>query len=73
MITGAADAAMLYAVTNYSRAAAAAADSNRSASLVTVHMLAPHALIEVSLTTGRAAGDGSSSKVDNQRFTVLRS
>ena len=45
--TGAADARTLYAVTICYCAAAAAADSNSSASLVTDHMLASHALIEV--------------------------
>ena len=45
--TGAADAGTLYAVTIYYCAAASAADSNSSASLVTDHMLASHALIEV--------------------------
>ena len=45
--TGTADAGTLYAVTICYCAAAAAADSNSSASLVTDHMLASHALIEV--------------------------
>ena len=46
-ITGTADAGTVYAVTINYCAAAAAADSNSSASLVTDHMLATHALIEV--------------------------
>ena len=45
--TGAADARTLYAVTICYCATAAAADSNSSASLVTDHVLASHALIEV--------------------------
>ena len=34
-------------------------------------MLASHALVECTTTIGRAAGDGSSSKVNNHCFTVL--
>ena len=45
--TGAADARTLYAVTICYCAAATAANSNSSASLVTDHLLASHALIEV--------------------------
>ena len=70
--TIATDAGRLYAVTICYCVAAAAADSKSSASLVTDNVLASLALIaRCTTTTGRAAGDGSSSKVNNERFTVL--
>ena len=45
-IMGSADAGTLHAVAICSRAAAAVADSKRSASLVTEIITAPHALVE---------------------------
>ena len=65
------EAETLYAVVLCCRAAATAAALKGSSSFFTEHMMAPHAVDVIPTTTGRAAGDGCSAKVDNQRFTVV--
>ena len=67
------EAHMLHAVTICSRATATGAVSKGSSSFFTELMLAPHALVVSSRTTGRAADHGSSSRLTNHRFTTLRS
>jgi hypothetical protein len=62
---------MLHVVTIRSRTHATAADSNGNRSLVTDHMLASHAPVEVSATSGGAASHGSTSKWYNHRFAAV--